>query len=291
MNNSYLCIFCFFFFISCSKEDLNQELIIERLITVNVDGVNYTLVNDNVGGNENCDRLLVSANFFNEESIYFRLNIHISTSGDLLHVWYDERDFTSNTPNLIKIFLTPNFNPLRSFSIANFEYDDVTGYLAFDFSGSLFRENLNSEERELTGSVEINQHQTIECGVSIKSIKYYSSNLNLFGFFHSGTQFSDSSQLHRFFTNNGFIFEFNLEQDFWEIPLGEIPFNKYSVINKINLSEQQGGIVASQSPLISQHDWKQYSTSGTIILEDKIIENNEKFIIGFILFVYRECWV
>lgn len=277
---NYFLIFFFPIFISCNEDDLNKELIIESSMSVSVDEVSYTLINENIGGNENCDRLLVSSYFYDENSIYFRLNIRVSTSGDLLHVWYDERDYTSNTPNLIKVFLTPNFNPLRSFSIANFEYDDFSGYLAFDFSGTLFQENFNSVERELVGSVEINQHKTINCEISNRNIRYYSSDLNLFGFFHSGTQFSDNSQLHRFFTNNGFIVELNLAQDLWQTPLGELPFNESSVTNNIHLFEQQGEIIASQTRITSQHEWKQYSTSGTIIIEDKMVENNERVIVG-----------
>ncbi|MCH8535609.1 MAG: hypothetical protein LAT51_11115 [Flavobacteriaceae bacterium] len=268
-------------FFSCSSDDditgLHEA---ENAMSIIIDNQEYISKNEMVTSNENCERLYVNTYFYKEDEIYFRFRMHLSTSGELLYVWYDERDLSAGDLELIKIFMAPNFNPTKTFNISNFEYDKATGDLAFDFSGTVFWENDNSEYRDLEGNINIASSENVNCDIAIKQLTYYSNELNLYSDFWSVTQHFNNSQTHRFITNNGFILQLHVASDLWDLSIGEYEFNEDSETNFVSLKEQHGDIIATQTPIENQHEWLNYLTSGKIILDEKFVENDEKIIAG-----------
>lgn len=271
----------------CSNDDdsdFRPEEVVENSMNVEVNGENYESINENVGGNENCGSLYVSTAYYEEDKIQFSLNIDISKNGQLLEVSYDEYDLANDpSPRIRKKFLTPNYNPLRTFSISNFSYNQETGSLEFSFEGSVFWEEDNNIQRNLSGDIKIKSFKTIDCSIAKYRISHFSNNIDLFSYSSLRTKYTDGRQRHRFYSNNGFILDVKINGDLWNMPLGAIDINENSSQNSITLLKQSGDIVANQTPSLDQYEWKNYSTNGQIIIEEKTTENGHKLIIGRIV--------
>lgn len=276
---SYLLLLLLLLASSCNNDDLEDEVIIINSMNVNVDGEDYYAINENVGGNENCGNLYVSTGYHKENERQFHLSIGISNTGQLLSVLYEEYG-NPDTSEPTKIFLTPNYNPLATFNISDFNYDVISGDLSFRFYGTVFFEQENNLTRELSGNINIKSLSSIDCSVAKARISYFSENLNLFSYRNSITEYSNYTQLHKFYSNNGYILDINTNQDFWNLPLGTILFNENSTQNKVFLMKKQDDFISNQLATINEHTWLEYDTRGEIIIENKFSENGYKIIIG-----------
>ncbi len=273
----------FIILFSCEKDDNSAPIEIINSLDVSVNGTSYKLINENIGGNENCDALYISTFYYEKDKIQFRLKFDIKKNGELKQVWYDEYDRSPNAPSpqLLKIFLTPNFNPLSTFSIENFEYNPLNNNIKFDFSGTVFLENQNHISRELSGSIGIKSFNSVNCSVVNTGIEYFSENINLNSYHNYRTKYNNQTQLHRYFSNNGYRLEINIEQDFWNFPVGTaFEFEETSVQNKVSFYKYIGNLTANQNPTLNLNEWKNYDTRGNFIIEEKIYENGHKKIVG-----------
>lgn len=272
----------FSLFLSCEKDD-NPIVYTEiaNSLDVSIDGTLYQVINENIGGNENCSKLFISTYYYEKDKIQFRLKFEIKKNGELCSVWYDEYDKTLVSPQQLKIFLTPNFNPLSTFSIENFEYNPLDNNVKFDFSGTVFLENQNNITRELSGSIDIKSFHSVNCSVMNSEIDYFSEELKLNSYHSYRTKYANQTQLHRYFINNGHRIDINIEQDFWDFPIGtNFDFEETSVQNNVTFYKYIGDLIANQNPTLNPNEWKNYDTRGNFIIEDKIYENGYKKIIG-----------
>lgn len=275
-----------FFLVSCEKQEFEAEQVIENKANIAIDGFEYKSINEFIGGNENCEDLYLSASYYDKDKIDFTLKINVSRNGNLLGVRYEEYILPSNTPQLKKIFLTPNFNPLSTFNISNFNYNSQNGEVEFNFFGIVFLESNNDIQRNISGTIKIKSLKSIECSVAKTGLYYNSENFNLYSFFNSSSKYFGLTQTHSFFSNNGFLVILKTHSDLWFYPIGEINFNENNLNDRVEFKEAIGPIIANQFSTINQQQWKEYETSGKIIIEEKYIEKNQKLIRGKInLFV------
>jgi len=281
-------LLAFVLLVSCSEDETVKEEIIENQLNINIDGVEYKSTNAQIGGNENCDKLFINASYIDKNKIDFTIKFDISKDGKLLKVWYEEYVLPLTSIHLKSIFLTPNFRPLSTFNISNFSYNGATGYVEFNFNGKVFFEQNNNVERNISGTLKIKSLKTVNCTISKTGLMFESPQLSLFSFYNSRIQFLNLTQQHRFFSNNGYRIYINTSGDLWNYPLGEITFTENDIINNVEFKKAIGPIFADQIQNVNQQQWKDYQTSGKIVLLNKTIENNEKVISGKLFLTVKD---
>lgn len=272
-----------FLLTSCTNDEEKTtiaENIIENETDININGIDYKSTNKNVDGNENCDMLFFSASYNDESKIKFNINFQLSKEGELLKVWYGEYDPKLLTPQIMKIFLTPNFRPKSTFNISNFSRNYETGEVKFDFEGTLFLESNNNVTRNIDGKIKFTSLESINCTTTKTGLSYDSQNFKLLSFYNNSVKFEDEKQYHNFFLNNGYLITLSLSKDLWNNELTEIPFTETDLIDRADFRKAIGPIIANQNLNIDQQEWENYQTSGKIILLNKSTEKYGKVITG-----------
>lgn len=284
-----LSIILYSFFISChSDEDLISEERIKNELIINVNGTNFKSVNEKIGGNENCDKLFINASYYEKDKFDFTIKFDLSKEGELLKVWYEEYKLPMVTSQFKQFYLTPNFNPLKTFKISNFYYDETSRNINFDFEGTLFFEDDINITKTVNGKIKIENFKTIDCAVTKHSLRYHKNNFKLFSNTHSMGKSSDGSQTRDYFTNNGFHLTMKLSQDIWSFSTDTISFDENQILDRIVFKEYVGAIKADQIQNIKQADWKNYETSGKIIIQEKYKEKGMDMVKGSIDVVAKE---
>lgn len=287
LNKLFLIFICLSIF-SCKKDEKFIETIVNNEMLINVDGTDYRSINENVGGNENCENLFINASYYDKNKIDFTIKFQISKDGELIRVWYQEYILPLTSGQGILIYLTPNFNPLSTFDISNFYYNFNTGEVKFNFNGTLFFESNNSIKKSVSGKVKIKSFKTIECSIAKKGLTYKDVNFKLFSFSTNMTKYGDQTQLHRFFSNNGFEVSFLFENDLWNYSIGTVIFDENQLLNRADFKKAIGPIIADQLQLFDDKIWKKYETSGSIIIQEKYIEKYQKVIKGKLNLIAKE---
>lgn len=184
-------------FYSCTDDADDPSA--DKLVNITIDDKVYKPLNENIGGNENCDNLYVYVSHTDNTTIDFTINFSVSKTGELLEVMYGEYTAPLNVSQTKKMFLTPNFNPLSSFTISDFFYDETSGNVKFAFNGTVYYERDNKIVREISGAVVLKSIPSIVCGTSKTGLTYYSEPLKLFATFHNSIKYSNQNQVHGFF--------------------------------------------------------------------------------------------
>ncbi|WP_291724944.1 hypothetical protein [Bernardetia sp.] len=282
MKPSILCsllMLSFLFFTSCSKEE--EKTTFKNKFEININGANYKSINEDIYGNENCDNIYVGASYANENGeTLFHIRFQISKTGHLIEARYEEYATLSKNSNYINIFLTPNFNPLATFNISNFHYEPITEEVEFDFDGTVYYADDNSISRNISGSMQATSLKNIDCSVPNTGLEYFSSELNLFSFNNSASEYDNGLQLHRFFSNNGFRVYLSLSKDLWLQNSDEITFDENTSLDRVDFFETIGDLKADHFKHINEQDWKTYKTSGKIIIEEKYVEKGRNMVRG-----------
>jgi hypothetical protein len=278
MKKKILFLLSLVLIISCSKS--KDEVTVDNSILLNIDNVPYKIINENVGGNENCNYVYVSSGFKVNDRIKFYLNFTFLKNGELSRIRYDELDV--NQGGVSKIFFTPDFNPVSAIVIKNYVYEPNENYISFEFEGTVYEENKVSNIRHISGKVEVKNLKRISCGVQLSKIEFENSELKFYttNYIRSSNSLS-SDQTHTYLSNNGFKLKLKSSDDFWNLPLSTISFNEMSSNNKIEFEQYIGQLVAGQ--LLNYNnivDWKVFETRGNFTIEQKVIENGGKTIKG-----------
>jgi hypothetical protein len=262
--------------VGCEKSEVDTPTV---ELYVNMDGKVYEAYVGSEFGNESCENLLVSTQNYDIEGEGYRFGIdfELSLQGDLLRIMYDE--VGPNYPNGL-FFLAPNFNPLSTFSISDFHYDPATGEIGFNYDGTVYYDRDNNVERHIHGRVHIESSQSIPCSFGVSGLSYKSPDINLFSLTLYRTESGfDLSQEHHFYSNNGYRVYLYFQGDPWHYPLGEITFSDASSPDRVEFAEVASFFVV-QVAFATDVEWKEYETSGSIVLEDKYIENGDPLISG-----------
>ena len=278
MKNKILFLLSLVLIISCSKS--KDEVTVDNSILLNIDNVPYKIINEDVGGNENCNFVYVSSGFKVNDRIKFYLNFSFLKNGELSRITYDELDVNQGVGS--KVFLTPNFNPVSAIVIKNYVYEPNENYISFEFEGTVYEENKVSNIRHISGKVEVKNLKRISCGVQISKIEFENSELKFYNTYY--IRFSNSlssDQTHTYLSNNGFKLKLKSSDDFWNLPLSTISFNEMSSNNKVEFEQCIGPLVADQLLIYNNIvDWKVFQTRGNFTIEQKVIENGGKTIKG-----------
>lgn len=268
-------ILMFSILVSCSSDN---EVNIENQLTINVDGIDYESINEKIYGNENCDVLFLTASYDDKE-IDFTIEFEISKEGQIRSFSY--REFNpEQSSSFFQMYLLPNFNPTSAFNISDFYYNEVEGQVKFNFNGTVYYEHDNSIERDLSGEISINSLKSVECSVAKTGLYYNSEEISLYSYYNNLIEDSNGNQTHRFFSNNGFAVYLYASSNLWDYPLGEIVFNENDVTDKVEFKQFIEPIKADQTQNFDLQQWKNFDTSGEIIIEDKYTENDQQVIKG-----------
>lgn len=281
MKNKILLLLSLVLIISCSKEEIiTPDVIIENSILVNIDNVPYKIINENVGGNENCNSIYVSSGFRINNRTKFYLNFGFLKNGKLKDIRYDEFDVNQSV-SVVKGFFSPQFNPVSKIEIKNYIYKPNENYISFEFEGTVYEENRVSNNRYISGKVEVKNLKKVSCGTQISKIEFENNELKFYSINYVRSKNSlSTNQTHTYLSNNGYKLNLKSNDDFWNLPLSTISFNEMSFNNKIEFEQYIGPLVAGQSLVLNIVDWKVYETRGNLTIEQKVIENGIKTIKG-----------
>lgn len=288
MKARVLPVFCFLLIVisaSCSSSSEEYAYTEESRARVNINGITSTIVSNGISGNENCNTIFLELSANATEQLQgYRLRFEIAKNGALYRVSY--REF-NNSGSLL--FLTPNFNPVSSFTLTNFTNNVSQGFLEFDFSGTVFLEGNSTVNKTLSGHVKVKNFTSIPCQIGLKGLSYNSNELRLDSFAYSITTFNfNSNQIHRFYSNNGYKLYINLSSDLWNFSSNEIVFGDNDSIDNVDFYTYIGPMLADQLQQVNPSDWKKYTTSGTLFIDSKYIENDDKIISGRINLTVKE---
>jgi hypothetical protein len=270
-------------FASCNSSDDAEEIVVANLAKVTIDGTSYQSINERVVGNENCNSVYVGALYYDENNIRFYLRFEFLKNGELKRVWYEESLLPSSILDSGQIFLTPNFNAVSTFAIENFVYREFDNYISFDFEGKVFLENDENKVREISGTIESKSLIQVYCATTEYSMVLNDASFKFNSLYYSGTKFPDTSeQIHRYISNNGWIAEMKIEEDFWNLGSDEFTFDENSD-NRVEMSHYIGPILANQIPLVNPDQWQIYQTRGSFKIEGRtVIDNLYKEVYGTI---------
>ncbi len=183
-------------------------------------------------------------------------DMSLTTSGDLLNVYYRDYDEPSST------YYSPFFTALSTFQVEEFEYVD-NEMLRIKIKGQIFEQTYNyfevPEPTELSTEIIIKDFSTCNQDFFPNTI------ITDYNFvFHKISRVQSSETIfYRAFSNAGHLLEFkNLDERLTNLPEGVYSFEEDSVSPRVNLSEFIGVPRAFVNNIIID-EWKNYETSGS----------------------------
>ncbi len=276
MKKTYI-LLLFLALISCSK---SNEEISNRSFTVNIENENFTLINENITANENCDNLFVSARYTTPNDIGFKLEFKLTKKGAIRNVaLYNYREAS-------KQYESADFNPTGKLTLKNFNYDQDKNTLSFDFEGYLIEVDSNigtidvqRNQKYIKGKMNIDALTKTACNNTIGDITIETNNLK---FYTSKTLGTNTPSLtlnpyaFDFFSDNGYKISFKNNVDLWDVPIGNYSFTETTPESRINFEEYIGNFRATQLLWIRLVDWKVYSTAGNFKIKEHKMLNGLK---------------
>jgi hypothetical protein len=267
--------------ISCSK---SSEEISNQSFTLNIENENFTLRNENITANENCDFLFVSARYFTQNDIGFRMEFKLTKKGAIRSVaLYNYRESS-------KQYESADFNPTGKLTLKNFNYDQIKNSLSFDFEGYLIEVNSNlatidvqKNQKYIKGQFNIEALIKTNCEAVEGDINFETNTLKFHKSKTLGTHTPSSSTnpyVFDFFSDNGHRISFKSNIDLWNTPIGIYSFTESTLENRINFEEYIGNFRATQLLWIRFVDWKTYSTRGNYIIKEQITVKGSKITKG-----------
>lgn len=266
--------------VGCSKD---EPITVSRYLNLQVNGKEYEVINENIGGNENCQMMYIHSYVKTNEKTLFKINFKIGTRGNLVMVRFIDFDPPSQSSHSSEIYLTPNYNPVSTFEITNFVFKEENNYVYFDFDGTVFYEHNNDQKIDLSGNIELKDFQSIACEVPQIGCYYLSDDLMLISHDYTFSEYEDNTQQHIFFTNSGYTLIIDLDQDLWESPIGTLNFDVESTQIRISLKKYIGETKATLSIDYNSDDWITYETRGSFTIEEKYVDNESNKIISGII--------
>ncbi len=285
----FLSIIFLLLFISCeyNNDTIEKEIITNELI-INVNGNDFKSYNEKIGGNENCNILNINTNYFEKDKYNFTIKFEISKEGELLEVKFEEYKYPLVSGVKKQVYLTPNFNPLQTFQISKFFYDENSRNINFDFEGTVFFEDDNSISKEVKGKIKIENFKTEPCAVTKHNLRYNKNNFKLFSNSSKIGKNSNGTQTRDFYTNNGYHLTMQLSQDIWNYTSDTLIFDENQPLDRVIFKELIGPLKADQIKKTTQTDWKNYKTTGKIIIQEKYKEKGMNMIKGSIDLIAKE---
>lgn len=259
--------------ISCNSDEAVNEVPVTKSSTVIINGTSFQTVNESIGGNTNCNSIYVSTSFQGVDDIRFNLRFEFLKNGELKRVWYDEILLSPGSSNVAQIFLTPNFNPISTFSIENFVYNESENSVAFDFEGTVFLENNVNTFREISGRLENTDLEITDCNNINYSMDFTGDAFQFHTVNYLAIKYSTDEQQHRYLSNNGFMMEIKTDNDLWDFENTTYTFDENSA-NRINIFRYSGPLAADQIQSVLTENWQLYSSRGTFTVDEKVISQN-----------------
>ncbi|MEM6362024.1 MAG: hypothetical protein AAF731_18190 [Bacteroidota bacterium] len=134
---------------------------------VEIDGNEFTYADENLSVNENCNFIFINGATAQVDDKRFRLGFQLTKSGKISEIYC--LDFSVSgiaAPD----YRSADFLSSEVFFINNFEYSESEGTLSFDFDGVLYELDKKESSKRISGRVETNQLQFIDCSISPRQI-------------------------------------------------------------------------------------------------------------------------
>jgi len=276
IKTSLLILFIFLF--ACNKEEIEIPTI-TKSIKIRIDNENLNITNSLISSNESCDALFVSCRYYRNDDKGFYIEFWLNKKGNLKSIRiYDYR-------NKSYVFETPNFNPKGLMSISNFNYDEASNYLHFDFNGDLIQETFSGElnvekaRKHIEGVVEIKDVRKTKCESYSSNLNFVSNDLNFSSIIPVGS-FDSKLKINPYqfyyYSNNGYRVTLKSANDLWSLKKGTYSFEKNAIENRIDLEKYIGIYRFTQLGLSEENDWKKFETSGSYTIKEHVIINGQK---------------
>ena len=282
-------LFLFSFLFSCDKDEV-ENIKIERSLDLQIENKKFNIINTQLAAIENCERISLGV-IYDKADEHFIITFNLLKNGALEGI--SLVDFRINNDS----YETTDFNPSGLIKITNFEYDETTKYLHFEFNGELIRVesdynslDKNQPRKHIQGTVTVNNIETIECNTFISKLSFETPNLKFTTtrpFASHNSALKTNPFAFYFYSDNGYRTIFKSKVDLWNQEKGTYNFNQNSIENRIDFEQYISNFRATQLLWIRDIDWKKHQTTGSYtILEHQII-NGQKVTKGeFNLQVY-----
>jgi hypothetical protein len=284
-------VFTAFFISSCNDDAVEAPT--DRLFTIQLGNKNYKVINKWVGATEDCERLSIGL-LYDQPDGHFAIDFNILKNGALHKATLVDYTLTGGDNS----FETADFNPVALLKITNFEYDEATNFVHFEYSGEVIKVQYNPSDanktfprRYIKGVVTIKDLTNYECKTFLPTAQFETPTITFIGTRANATHdpsLSSNPYTHRFYSNNGYRMFFKLKDDFWSLEKGKIyNFDQNTVENRIDFQYYIGQLRATQTFDYEEIDWKKFQTSGSYTIKEHVIINGQKVTKGeFNLQVY-----
>lgn len=271
-------LFLFLFLFSCDKDEADN-IKIEKSLEIQIENDQFKIVNSQLDAIENCDRISLGV-IYDKADEHFIITFNLLKNGALEEI--NLVDFRINNDR----YETADFNPSGFIKITNFEYDETTKHLHFEFNGELIRVesdynslDKNQPRKHIQGTVTVNNIKTVECNTFISKLSFETLNLKFtttrpFASYDSGLK--TNPYVFYFYSDNGFRTIFKSTVDLWNQEKGTYNFDQNSIVNRIDFEQYIGIFRATQLLWIRDIDWKKHQTSGSYTILEHVIINGEK---------------
>ena len=272
-------LFLFLFLFSCDKDEV-ENIKIEKSLELQIENDRFKIVNAQLDGIENCDRISIGVMYQKSEKENFTIVFNLLKNGGLEEIrlidYHINNDF----------YETADFNSTGLMKIVNFKYYEANKYLHFEFDGELITVesdynslDKNQPRKHIQGAVTVNNLRTIECNTFISNLDFETPFLKFtttrpFANYDSGLK---TNPYHfYFYSDNGYRTIFKSKVDLWNQEKGTYNFDQNSIENRIDFEQYIGIFRATQLLWIRDIDWKKFQTSGSYTILGHQIINGQK---------------
>ncbi len=280
-TKSLLFILVFISMYGCSNDDSTPVAPVTNELNIEFDGQNYQFLNEAVFSNENCRQFYITSSFYERDGVRFRITFNISNSGEILQVRFN---LYNDVNEHFKILNSHAHDIKSTFAITDFLFDSQEKSIKFNFDGLVINTSNNADTKNIKGSVNINSYIDTDCQIGKSElISQDEAGIHLYSMTLYRSKNTRNEQVHNYYTTNGYHFTLNSNDDFWNLPLGDYPFDVDTSTIYMTARKYTGPLVAQESSRPSTSvDWVNYKTRGILKIENKSEINDRKEIQGSI---------
>ncbi|MBO0931009.1 hypothetical protein [Fibrella aquatilis] len=253
-----LLVLCLLVVLSCTQKEL-----IKPKVIVTVSDKTYTPT-ITYFGNENCDNLFVRISNGGKNDFPYSLEISLSKKGAIRWV---------NLPTFAGYYQSATYNPKDYITISNFAYDAAINQVSFDFTSTLFNDNVR-RPIQVSGSFDHLPLKATNCDID------YISGLKTSELEKEGNDFQTTSWSSNLYNKLTYSWEFYSNDGYRVAVLANTDLSKlapgaYAVealTNPIKLDFQR--FIAQPNRIDDQvydeNNWRSYKTKGTLTIANHL---------------------
>ncbi|PVH24745.1 hypothetical protein [Sphingobacterium corticibacter] len=220
---------------------------------------------------DHCGQLRIVTAIQENENSSAELAITVLTNGAIANVTYKTIRSSES-----ERYEAPNMEVGRYFTVQNFNYDQSTKNLYFDFEGTVYTDSTNS--KQIRGKVNVASVKQTDCTSVIFEARSISEDFEFSTLSSNATRFNSGPTSppdyelfrHHSFSTSGQYLSLQMAKDISELQGEKIDFKSDDEYYRVIYAEYYGPMIFGSNSYSSiQEYWKYYQTEGTIDIFQK----------------------